>query len=244
MTRWYRHRTGEEAFYLDQDEIEVTMEAELEKARLFPNAAAPRVDVEILIERHLRASLDQYAELPESVLGMTEFPKTGSPRVLINRDLSHALDGEYAAPGTLGRLRATMAHEASHVILHRFLFVAGANQLGLPGLGMRKGETSEPQRCLKRNVGFSATGSDWKEIQANKGMAALLMPRRVFREVVAEEIARLQISRDDLEIRDPEVLRLARAVAGRFEVSCEAARIRLETLKLVRAVGEIPLDLK
>ena len=32
-------------------------------------------------------------------------------------------------------------------------------------------------RCLKRDVGQATGSKDWREVQANRGMAALLMPR-------------------------------------------------------------------
>jgi hypothetical protein len=38
--------------------------------------------------------------------------------------------------------------------------------------------TADLQRCLKRDVRFDRSGSDPREVQANKGMAALLSARR------------------------------------------------------------------
>jgi len=238
MTRWYKdRRTGTDAVFLEPEEIEATMEAELEKGGFLPLAASPVVKIDLFIESHLKAPLDQYADLPADVLGMTEFDRNGKPRIRINRDLSDALDGEYEIPGMAGRQRATLAHEAAHVILHRFLFAFDPRQFELSLSSEKNSTASEPQRCLKRDAVFRAGGSDWKEVQANMGMAALLMPRRIFRAVSAEEIGRAGIGEAELEAGTAPVVALARALSKRFDVSREAARIRLETLKIVRPRG-------
>lgn len=242
MTRWYKDRSGKDAFFLDADAIESTMEGELEKARLMPAAEKPAVDVEAFIEQYLRLPLDQHADLPVHILGVTEFERGGRVRIRINRDLSDALDGEYTNPGTLGRLRATMAHEASHVVLHRFLYGLEDGQASLPGVAPSSAPR-ELQRCAKSAVVFRGGGSDWKEFQANRGMAALLMPRRVFAAVAKSEIERLGVGREELEAGQVPAALLARALAARFDVSCEAARIRLETLKVVRGAGELDLGI-
>src|SRR5262245_52314045 len=116
---WYRARDGSQRFWLDPRDIEVMMEDELRNAGLLPTAQAPVVDLEALIERHLNARLDQYAELETSVLGQTEFFPGQRPHVLINRDLTDgAMDDDESPRGLRGRWRATLAHEASHIVLH------------------------------------------------------------------------------------------------------------------------------
>ena len=103
-------------------EIEQMMESELRKARLFPTLEEPVVKLEPFVERHLKASLDQYADLDSSVLGVTEFFEGKPPRISLNRQLTgSALDEDETPPGVLGRWRATLAHEAGHVLLHRSL---------------------------------------------------------------------------------------------------------------------------
>ncbi len=124
--RWYRGPSGDDRLWLDRADNELMMEDELRKAGLLPSTSTPTVDLEALVERHLRVTLDQHAELPSDVLGLTEFNLGKSPHVAINRDLTgSAIDDDGAAPGLVGRWRATLAHEATHVLIHRALFELG-----------------------------------------------------------------------------------------------------------------------
>ncbi|MDR7526038.1 MAG: ImmA/IrrE family metallo-endopeptidase [Armatimonadota bacterium] len=80
-------------------------------------------------------------------------------------------------------------------------------------------------------------GSDWREVQANWFMAALLMPKSVF--VAAVVRAKRQ---EGLMLTDPvgtgSVERVARTLARWFDVSRQAARIRLLELGLVETPGQ------
>ena len=69
----YRNPTGERRLWFDEEEIEWMMEDELRKAGLLPSASDPAVDLEELLEGHLRVKLDLHARLDEDVLGMTRF---------------------------------------------------------------------------------------------------------------------------------------------------------------------------
>jgi hypothetical protein len=212
------------------------MEAELRKASLLPKPDSPVVDIERFIERHLKVELDQYADLEPSILGLTEFFLGKSPKILINRVLTgSALDEDDSQPGILGRWRATLAHEAVHILLHRCLYEFAAGNMSLFtgddvfGKGARK-----LHRCLKRDVSYRPV-SDWREVQANQGMAALLMPRALF----------LQVSRSEIDCMYPGGVlphnheeRLAAVLSSRFQVSRQAARIRLQTLGVVPTPGQ------
>src|SRR5208337_3529164 len=68
-------------------------------------------------------------------------------------DLTGAIDDDHTPPGIRGRWRATMAHEASHVVMHRVLFEVNQDQETL----FHMQDQPEPQRlmrCLKKNVLF------------------------------------------------------------------------------------------
>jgi Zn-dependent peptidase ImmA (M78 family) len=81
-----------------------------------------------------------------------------------------------------------------------------------------------------KDVLFRGRVSDWREIQANKGMAALLMPRTLFVRVVRGEFkAELGTERPTLAAAVPLYGRLAQ----RFNVSKQALGIRLTTLGLL-----------
>jgi Zn-dependent peptidase ImmA (M78 family) len=161
--------------------------------------------------------------------------------VSINKDLTGAaLDDDESEPGLLGRWRATVAHEATHVIVHRCLFIQNEAQGSL----FDDIEPDEPivkhhQRCLKRDVLFRNGAAEWKEIQANMGMAALLMPKALFLAAFLEEKKRIGVTR--VEKRSDAVPILIEKLANRFKVSKQATGIRLETLELLATPGQAEL---
>lgn len=222
----YRGPDGGERIWFDDDEIELIMEDELRRADLAPTLDALVVDVEAFIEDHLKADLDQYADLESAVLGLTEFRTGHAPAVRINKDLTgSAMDADWCPPGIHGRWRATLAHEAAHVVLHRMLFEVDANQSTLFGDETTGGHDGELLRCLKRDVAHRATTRDWREVQANRGMAALLMPKRVF--VKAAQKAGIGSTPATTDAA-------ARELAQKFGVSRQATTIRLRTVGLIR----------
>jgi hypothetical protein len=234
--RWYRGPGGDQRLWLDRDDIELMMEDELRGANLLPAAANPAVDIEVFLERHLKVSLDQHADLPADVLGLTEFFPGKTPRVAINKDLTgSAIDEDESPLGLRGRWRATLAHEASHVFIHRPLFELPPEQ------GRLFGDSPEPaqegqrlMRCQKRSVLYRGTSSDWREVQANQGMAALLMPRSVFLAVATF----LQGANGPSMPGSADARRLVVDLASRFEVSRQAADIRLSTLGVLGPAGQ------
>lgn len=234
-------RTGTERLWIQPEEIESRAEAELVKAGLLPTIEAPTVDVEAFVERHLGAQFDQYASLPPEVLGQTDFRVGASPLIMVNADLTGAaLDDDESPLGVRGRWRATVAHEACHVLFHRCLFNLDPRQRSLFPDEEDPPETAQRlQRCLKRDVVHGRAGSDWREVQANMGMAALLMPRSVFADVSRQELTRLGRDRVVADTREAEAL--AGSLATAFQVSRQAARIRLKTLEVVGTPGQTTL---
>jgi Zn-dependent peptidase ImmA (M78 family) len=96
-------------------------------------------------------------------------------------------------------------------------------------------------RCLHRDVNDVSTQDwgrisrrgDWREVQANRGMAALLMPSRTFKDVAFEQMTKLGLS--GLSSGPASADTLAAAIADAFQVSKQAALIRLGTLQVVKA---------
>jgi hypothetical protein len=215
------------------------MTSELQKAARLPASDAPAVDIEAFVQYHLKVRVDQHAPLDKRVLGKTEFELGKPPRISINRDLTEEATDEERSPGwMLGRWRATWAHEGSHVILHRCLFE------GDPGQGelfsfeeVAEERLQQLPRCLKRDVAFGSTSGEWREVQANMGMAALLMPRMVFLAVCERERELGRIRSGKLQKGSTEAARLAARVAPLFAVSHQAATIRLETVGIVCPEG-------
>lgn len=237
----YRTPQGERRLWFDDAEIEDAMEEQLRRAGLLP-AAPGVVDLERLVERHLGAPLDQYADLDEGVLGETSFDGDGQCAVRISRALTHAVDDEDCPPGVRGRWRATLAHEAAHIILHRRLFLAPSSQGSLFD-EPRVPRLREVRRCAASDVAHtrSVQVSDWREVQANKGMAALLMPRGLFSALTRDVLGTLPGAPLTLSPTAPELSALVERIAREFSVSKHSAAIRLETLGFVRRDGQRPL---
>ena len=235
--KWYRTPDGEQRLWFDPDELELMMEDELRKAGLYPTLDSPVTDLERFIEGHLHASLDQYSDLESSVLGVTEFAPGAAPRIAINRDLTgSALDGEDGL-GTLGRWRATLAHEATHTMVHRALFELDSDELRLFPHPSPAGQSANLMRCLKRDVGYSVARADWREVQANRGMAALLMPPTLFKRIVRSELNDLGRAASELCADAPLTPAVALRLAEKLDVSRQAVLIRLETLGFTSPAG-------
>lgn len=238
--RRYRGANGEERLWFEPSEIERMMESELRKAALMPSETAPVVKLEAFVERHLKATLDQYADLDASVLGVTEFFEGRPPRISLNKNLTgSALDEVEALPGVLGRWRATLAHEAGHVLLHRSLFEFAVGNMNLFDRSPSDDRGRQLQRCLEKDVGHGGGGGDWREVQANQAMAALLMPKSLFQKVARQHVEEVFPGRDKIPAGGEE--RVAARLAPILEVSKQAARIRLSTLGFVEPHGQTQL---
>ncbi len=220
---------GRRRIWYREDEIERLATGQLQAAGLLPTASEPRVDIEALVERHLGAVVDYGVPLPPELLGFTEF--TRPPRVGISRALTDAATRPDAPLSLVGRWRATLAHEAAHVMLHAPLYAPPEAQPGLPHV--------LPIRCSRPAVDGAAGDviriRDWREVQANKGMAALLMPKQLFepRAMAAFEARRRFLPA--LPAAHHDVEPVVRFLAALFEVSQASARIRLMTLGFVAA---------
>ncbi len=238
--QWYPGPEGDQRIWYESDEIEQIAGDELRRAGLTPTRDNPVTDLERFIEVHLSCELDQYAQLPNDVLGLTRFPVNSRPLVSINASLTEARDEDQPAPGSVGRWRATLAHEASHVFLHRYLFDPALQPMSVPGRAEVGPAGDGLMRCLHRDVGPS-DGADWNairraprwhEVQANCGMAALLMPRTVFRRVALRAMQDHGLEAGT-PVTAPAAQSIIAAVATTFEVSKLAAGIRFTGERLL-----------
>lgn len=237
--RYCRGVKGDQLTWFDEDEIEAIAEEAPNKAKLLPTSDNPVTDLERFVEGHLGVGLDQYAELEPGVRGLTEFVAGRPFAISINRDLTgSALDFEDQLPGPRGGWRVMHAHEVSQILLHRFLFGLDPDQGQLSVDNLAPSVGSVRMRCLKRDVGSRAGAGDWREVQANRGMAALLMPRRAFKRVAIAELSR-HVARS---VQTTDGLRpVVAGLAERFEVPRQAACIRLATPELVANPDASPL---
>lgn len=238
---WYCGPEGDQRIWYESAEIETIAEDELRRAGLMPAPDDPVTDLERFIEGHLKAQLDQYAQLPEGVLGLTQFDSRRGPAVSISSTLTEAAEEDPPRPGRLGRWRATLAHEATHILLHRYLFDPVMAPLSSRQPSGSPAERGAVMRCLHRDVAPVTTQDwrrirqrrDWREIQANRGMAALLMPGRTFKDLAFEQMTKLSPGDPSSDPAYGETL--AAALADSFQVSKQAALIRLGTLQIVPA---------
>jgi IrrE N-terminal-like domain len=239
--QWYYGPEGDQRIWYESDEIEAIAEDELRRAGLMPSPDDPVTDLERLIEGHLKAQLDQYAQLPEGVLGVTQFDERRYPLVSISSALTEAAEEDSPRPGQVGRWRATLAHEASHIFLHRYLFDPDMAPLTSRRPDHTTADGTAVMRCLQRDVNDVSTQDwgrisrrrDWREVQANRGMAALLMPARTFKDVAFDQITKIGLN--SLSTGPASADTLAAAIADVFQVSKQAALIRLGTLQVAQA---------
>lgn len=240
----YRRKDGERRLWYEPHEIETIALDELTRATCLPDQNAPdlTIDLERFLENHLKVQLDQHAALPAEVLGVTYFRRGAAPRIEINRDLTGlAIDEEDALPGDLGRWRATLAHEAAHVLLHRILYELDDMQRGLFAATDTPPEDAKLHRCLKRDISLIGV-ADWREVQANRGMAALLMPRPLFLGAAQAILADTDRS-SPLTAGSARHTALVETLARRFSVSRQATAIRVETLGLLTPAAQPGLRL-
>ena len=242
----YRSPNGERRLWFEDNEIEEIMTDELQRCGMFPNASAPVVDPEAFLELHLRVKLDLYSELGPNLLGVSRFVTGRRPIVKISRGLTAQAHEGAAQGGILGRWRATLVHEAAHVILHRRLVDVPQAQESLFAQCTKPEAETAITQCFDRDIRFARGTGDWKEVQANQGMASLLMPSSLFTSMT-REIVGAQAADDPLAYipaADTGAFsNLIRELSVLCQVSREAARIRLNTLGLARLSSEPMLAL-
>jgi hypothetical protein len=214
---------GRRRIWYRDDEIERRTSDELIAASVMPQPPAVRVDIEALIEGHLGALVDYGVDLPPQLLGFTEFTKP--PRIGISRVLTDAATRPDALPAILGRWRATLAHEAAHVLFHAPLYAPLEAEPGRPN--------SQPIRCSRATLEGLNPGTDWREVQANKGMGALLMPKTLFEARAAAAFEARGRFVPPVSAAEDAIEPIVRLLASAFEVSMQAARIRLHVLGFV-----------
>lgn len=211
---------GRRRIWYRADEIEELCTSTLASAGLIPSPPRCDVDIEALVENYLGADVDYGMPMPTDVLGYTEFRKI--PLIAVSRSLTDAATAISADQGMIGRWRATIAHEAAHVILHGPLFGAEAGQPGRPNI--------RPIRCPRTSFEAPQAARDWREVQANMGMASLLMPRNVFDHEATEVFSRRGPVMPPVRATEPWLDIVVAVLASRFKVSKQAARIRLEVM--------------
>lgn len=179
-------------------------------------------DLTRLIERDAD-DLDLYADLtpwgPE-VEGLTEFRRGKKPRVKISSRLSEDARME-------NRLRTTLTHEYGHVRFHAYLW----EMEPLRQEPNRQGQDANRQICRRDSI-MGAAQIDWMEWQAGYACGALLMPRsRVVGLVTDYRVS--QGLDDNIALGGEHLNAVLEAMRSGFQVSADAARIRLLKLEFL-----------
>ena len=180
-------------------------------------------DLTKLIEQK-GADLDMYADLDPGVEGVTEFHSDGNIIVKISKNLSNDARQE-------NRLRTTLTHEYGHVHFHAYLWASQGHTLGLFPAGK---EIDSVQQCKRENIYF-APQADWMEWQAGYVCGALLMPRGALAKLIRPYLERHQVYPPNVSRECEQVL--VGKVAKEFQVSKQAAHVRLEKLDYLGGYG-------
>lgn len=174
-------------------------------------------DLTVLIEG-LTGDLDLYADLSQEegeVEGVTDFIPGQRPKVRISRKLAE--DTRLA-----NRFRTTLTHELGHVHFHSSLFDAERS-------GDLFSAQAAPQsnKCRRATI-LQAGRTDWIEWQAGYACGAFLMPASALTATIHDFLHshRLSVARFGVDSAAGQAL--VQAVCSVYEVSRDAARVRLQ----------------
>jgi hypothetical protein len=175
-------------------------------------------DLTTMIEQDV-SDLDQYADLQsygEGVEGLTEFVRSGKPRVAISQDV-HRFGN---------RLRTTLAHEYGHVKLHAYLFGFEDRQLSLA-----PNSKKNTIYCFRDSI-LPFGKKDWMEWQAGYASGAVLMPKSHVVKTVGTIQQNLGIY-GSVPPKSDNGGCLISGIMKDFKVSRDAAIVRLKILKFL-----------
>jgi len=176
-------------------------------------------DLTILLEQKA-GDVDLFADLSNyegDVEGVTEFYANKKPKVLISRELPEQ-------PNRENRYRTTLTHEFGHVHLHGFLLSGGQKK-------MFADDVEENNYCKRENI-LGARKTDWMEWQAGYASGALLMPMTPFKSLCRDFYQENNLSTVS-GTTSPEGRQLMLEIVNNFQVSEDAARVRLLQLKFL-----------
>lgn len=185
-------------------------------------------ELSVLIEME-GADLDSCVDLSrygDDVEGVTAFYAEREPDVMISDRLAND-------PRRENRLRTTLAHEFGHVRFHRHLW---AEKLSTGDLFAVEEENDNKAIC-KRDTILNARQSDWMEWQAGYISGAILMPVSSVRKLV-DEYCTPQGILGAVELKSDHGQILVHSLKDEFQVSEEAARVRLQALNLLAGISQ------
>lgn len=218
--------------YFSDQEIETICVDELMAVDLLPDMPEP-VRIDRFIEKKFGIS-EEYEDLGDGILGMTQFGPNGVARIIVARSLE-----EQQTEVANRQIRTTLAHEAGHGLLHAPMFIEN-DQLMLFG---EVSETGTPKvLCRTRAIesGGRSYNGEWWEYQANRIIGALLMPRDLVicalkpYLVLSGSLGSLSLNRFSQEDA-------THVLAKTFDVNPAVSRIRLDVLFPKEVVSQLYL---
>ena len=184
-------------------------------------------DLKKLVERDAD-DLDVYADLtiygPE-VEGVTEFRPGKRPRVRVSAALTEDSHRE-------NRMRTTLTHEYGHVRFHAYLW-----EIEPPSADLLRQQPNRDKIICKRDTMIDAVQTDWMEWQAGYICGALLMPKSAVTRLCREHVEANGIY-GSVSLQSPAGSQLIQTIVTAFQVSQDAARVRLLKLGLATAAPE------
>lgn len=186
------------------------------------------LDIDDFAEFFLEASIDyQRLSMNGSILGMSVFQELPKPIVGPNGNEidvvfpaeTIVIDPKAFEGSPESRLRFTLAHECAHLILHRNIFYHD------PAVKHASNNGYKPFKASSEEV--RTDKFDRAEYQANYLGASLLMPRSTFSKAFQE-----LVSENWCELAYRKKVEIVQDLAGTFDVSQQAAAIRIKGLKL------------
>lgn len=182
-------------------------------------------DLKLLVEDYA-GELDLYADLSREGLhieGVTEFFRSDKPVVRISITLT-----EDETRGN--RLRTTLTHELGHVVLHSSLTSLSRENV------LRQTTERDSSLVLRcdRDAILQAGPKrpDWMEWQAGYASGSFLIPKAELEQVISE-FRKSSGHSGPIYRNQTHALALERVLQGKFQVSKQAARVRLSQLNLV-----------
>jgi hypothetical protein len=209
------------------EEIDQMCRDALAKEKLLPNEPEP-IRIDRFVEKYFKCQIS-YEDLGQGILGCTVFNANGSVKVVAIS--THINDG---TPVGERRMRATIAHEGGHGLMHPSLFMTSLEQGRLSFVQTNKENLDFKERrilCRDNDVKEDVArqrGYDgrWWEWQANRAIGGLLLPQHLVKKSVDELLERSSVMGVP-ELSPGRRAEAARRVAEVFNVNPAVARIRL-----------------
>jgi Zn-dependent peptidase ImmA (M78 family) len=165
---------------------------------------------------------EDYLDLPAGVLGCAGFSESGLASIAISRELC-----EDTSRIGIARTRSTTAHEIGHGELHADAYAKKIRHDREQGNLFAESGVAAVNGFLCRDEQIRRPRSEeWWEVQANRFMVALLLPKHLLREAVENWMPHKKNGRFY-----PITRMLDDEIAGIFNVSKEMARIAGEAMQ-------------